>query len=133
MRTGAIITGLAALSLCSGCALAPEYRTFYLAHQDWRGTELSGRGRLVVADIAAGSAPYTITRIEIGGVLELPVDPARRIPILDERARTAALELARNGVAPTDIALEVRPTAEGLDRESSGPLARRMVIVVHYY
>jgi hypothetical protein len=132
MRIGAIIAGFAALAL-EGCAIAPEFKTFYLGHEDWRGAALSPRGRLVVSDIVAGAAPSTITRVEIGGVRGLPADPARRIPILDERARTAVREIERDGVPARDIAVQVVPIALGLDRETVGPpLAYRVVIVVHY-
>jgi hypothetical protein len=133
MRTGAIVAGFAALAL-NGCALAPEFKTFYLGDEDWRGTRLSARGRLIVSDIVAGAAPSTITRVEIGGVLGLPADPSRRIPLLDERARTATRELERDGIPARDIAVEVFPTAAGLDREPVGPLlTNRLLIVVHYY
>ena len=133
MRAGAIVAGFVAFAL-GGCALAPEFKTFYLGHEDWRGTALSPRGRLVVSDIVAGAAPYTITQVEIGGVLGLPDNPARRIPILNQRAQTAMRELERDGIPARQIAVEVFPIATGLDREPAGPLLDyRMVIVVHYY
>lgn len=133
MRAGAIVAGFVAFAL-GGCALAPEFKTFYLGHEDWRGTALSPRGRLVVSDIVAGAAPYTITQVEIGGVLGLPDNPARRIPILNQRAQTAMRELERDGIPARQIAVEVFPVATGLDREPAGPLLDyRMVIVVHYY
>ena len=129
------IRGLAVaplLGLLTGCA-APQYESFYLGHEDWRGTALSPRGKLVVSDIASGAKPYSIARVEIGGVLGLPVDPARRIPILDHRARNAIAELERDGVPPGHIAVEVLPLAEGIDREPAGALSRSLVVVVHYY
>jgi hypothetical protein len=132
MRLRAVIACLTALALMTGCALAPEFKTFHLSHQEWRGTALSEHGRLVVADAAAGAAPLTVTVIEIGGVLGLPSDPDRRIRILDGRARTVAAELERHGVAPADVGLEVRAAAEGTEREPPGPLlAKRFAIVVH--
>ena len=132
MQRRAIAAALAALGL-SGCALAPQYESFYLGHEDWRGTELSGRGKLVVSDIVAGAKPYSIARVEIGGVLGLPADPARRIPILDRRAQTAIAELERDGIPPSHIAVEVLPLALGIDREPMGALSRSLVVVVHYY
>ena len=132
MRRRALIASLTAVALTAGCALAPELKTFHLSHREWRGTALSERGRLVVADAVAGAAPYTVTVIEIGGVLELPADPVRRIGILDARARTVAAELERHGAVPGDIGVEVRPQAEGTEHEPEGPLlARRFAIVVH--
>ena len=131
MRTHALVAALAALAL-SGCALAPEFKTFYLSARDWRGAELSGRGRLVVADAVAGAAPRTVTILEIGALAGLPYDPERRMRIQDERARSLAAALTRRGVAQADIGLEA-VAADGSEREPVQPLlASRMVIVVHY-
>jgi hypothetical protein len=132
MRLRAIIAGMTTLALATGCALAPEFKTFHLSHREWRGTALSEHGRLVVADAVAGAAPHTVTVIDIGGVLELPPDPDRRMRILDGRARTVAAELERHGVTPADIGVEVRAAAEGTEREPTGPLlAKRFAIIVH--
>ncbi len=132
MRMQALFALLAALALTAGCALAPEFKTFHLSQRDWRGTALSERGRLIVADAVAGAAPPTVTVIEIGGVLALPPEPVRRMGILDERARTVAAELERHGAAPADVGVEVRAVAQGAEREPSGPLlGRRFAIVVH--
>jgi hypothetical protein len=132
MRRPALIASVTAAALTAGCALAPELKTFHLSHREWRGTALSQRGRLVVADAVAGAAPYTVTVIEIGGVLDLPADPVRRIGILDARARTVAAELERHRTAPDDIGVEVRPVAEGMEREPEGALlAKRFAIVIH--
>ena len=120
-------------ALLAGCALAPQYESFYLGHEDWRGAALSPRGRLVVSDIVAGAKPYNIARVEIGGVLGLPCDPACRIPILNARARNAIAELERDGIPPSHIAVEVLPLASGVDREPAGPLSRSLVVIVHYY
>jgi hypothetical protein len=132
VKTYRLFVCLALLALMPGCA--PEFKTFHLSHSEWRGTALSGRGRLIVADVAAGAAPYTVTVIEIGGVLGLPADPLRRAEILDERARTLMAELERDGIAPADIGFDVRAVALGAEREPVGPLlTKRMVIVVHEY
>ncbi len=131
VKISALIACLIALALGS-CALAPEFKTFTLSQEDWRGTALSGRGRLIVADAVAGAAPHTVTIVEIGGVLGLPADPVRRLRILDDRARTVMGELERNGVAAADIGVDFRASAEWANREPWGPLlAKRMVIVVH--
>src|SRR5271165_2063656 len=98
MRLRATIACLTALALTTGCALAPEFKTFHLSRREWRGTALTERGRIVVADAVAGAAPLTVTVIEIGGVLGLPSDPDQRMRILDGRARTVAAELERRGI-----------------------------------
>jgi hypothetical protein len=132
MRLSAVISCLMALALTTGCAVTPEFKTFHLSRREWRGTALAERGRIVVADAVAGAAPQTVTVIEIGGVLGLPSDPDRRMRILDGRARTVAAELERRGVTPADVGVEVRPLAEGTEREPQGLLlVRRFVIVVH--
>ena len=118
---------VAALAL-SGCA-APQFKTFYLSQADWRGEELSGRGKIIVGDAVAGEAPATITILEIGALRGLPYDPNRRLSIQEARARTLANALERHGMAPADIALETRP-ADGSEREPQ--VLKPMVIVVHY-
>jgi hypothetical protein len=133
VKTHTFFACLMALAV-SSCALAPEFKAFYLSHKDWRGTALSGHGRLVVADAAAGAAPLTVTLIEIGGVQELPADPVRRLGILDQRVEAVTAELERRGIAGADIGVDFREVAEGTDREPPWPLlAKRMVIVVHEY
>ena len=130
MRRHALMACLAALAL-TGCALAPEFKTFYLSGRDWRGAELSGRGRMTVADAVAGAAPLTVTILEIGALAGLPFDLERRLRIQDERARNLAAALERHGVVPADIGLEAVP-ADGSEREPPPLLARRMVVVIHY-
>jgi hypothetical protein len=130
MRTHAIIASLAALAL-TGCALAPEFKTFYLSGADWRDAALSSRGRQTVADAVDGAAPLTVTILEIGALAGLEYDPERRLRIQDERARSLAAALTRIGVAPADIGLEA-VAADGSEREPPPLLARRMVIVAHY-
>jgi hypothetical protein len=133
MRRRAVVGWLLALAL-AGCALAPEFKTFHLSHKEWRGTALTQGGRLIVADAVAGAAPRTVTIIEIGGVLGLPYDPARRMRILDQRAWVVTAELERDGIAASDIGLDRRAIAEGAEREPISPLlVKRVVIVVHYY
>ena len=132
MRTRALAACLTALALAPGCALAPEFKTFYLSGRDWRGAELSGRGRLTVADAVAGAAPRTVTILEIGGLLGQPYDLERRMRLQDARAETLAAAVERHGVAPTEIGLEA-VAADGSEREPPAPLlSSRMVIVVHY-
>src|SRR5208283_4611283 len=58
--------------ILSGCALAPESKTFYLSREDWTGIALSARGKLTVADSVAGAGPNTITIYEIGALGTAP-------------------------------------------------------------
>jgi hypothetical protein len=130
MRTHAVFAGLAALTL-AGCA-APEFKTFYLSARDWRAAELSGHGRLAVADALAGAAPRTVTILEIGGLLDAPLDPERRLPLQGRRAPALTAALERHGVPPAAIGVEVVP-ADGSEREPPPALlSKPIVVVVHY-
>src|SRR5271165_2838022 len=94
MRTQAPFALVAALAL-SDCALAPEFKTFYLSRQDWRGLALTGHGRLTVADAIAGAAPHTVTLIQIGALTNLADDSGHRALAQDERAASLISALAR--------------------------------------
>ena len=118
----------AALAL-SGCALAPEYKTFYLSNEDWSGTALSARGKLTVSDSVAGVAPNTITVLNIGALGTAPRDYLGRLRTQDERARTLMAALERRGVAPANIAVET------LAADAPAPLwwpRKPTVVVVRY-
>jgi hypothetical protein len=118
----------AALTL-TGFAIPQESKTFHFSRDDWNGTALSARGKITVADSVAGAAPNTITILEIGGLATAPRDPAERIRVQDERARTLTGALERRGVAPENIAIET------LAVDAAEPLwqpAKPMVIVVRY-
>lgn len=131
VRTHALAAFFVALAL-SGCALAPEFKTFTLSAGDWRGAELSTHGRLTVADAVAGAAPRTVTVLEIGGLLLAPRDLERRMRIQAERGKTLTAALERHGVAPADIGVET-VLADGSEREPARTLLeKRMVVVVHY-
>jgi hypothetical protein len=105
MNSRGVFPVCAALAL-SGCALAPESKTFYLSRQDWIGTALSARGRLTVADAVAGAAPNTITILNIGALETAPWDPVERIWTQEQRAGALTAALERRGVAPATIAVE---------------------------
>lgn len=116
-------------ALLSGCA--PQFKTFYFSQSEWRGTELSPRGRIVAADAVAGAAPNTTTLIEIGGLLAEPPDPGRRVRVQSARARGAIAALERSGIAAADIGVEAVPP--GFEAEPPASLLdKRMVVVVHY-
>ena len=106
MRTQAFL-GLLAAAALAGCA-APEFKIFTLSAHDWRGAELSGHGRLTVADAVAGAAPRTVTILEIGGLLEAPRDPERRLRLQDARALALTAALERHGVPPENIGLDTQ-------------------------
>jgi hypothetical protein len=130
MRTHALLVSVAAVAL-AGCA-APEFKTFYLSARDWRGCELSGHGQLRVADVVAGAAPRTNTILEIGGLLDAPLDLDRRLRLQEGRARALIAALERRGVPPAAIGVEEKP-ATGASTEPPPPLlGEPMVILVHY-
>ena len=130
MRRRAFFALLAAPAL-AGCA-APEFKTFYLSARDWRGSDLSGHGRLVVSDAVAGARPRTVTLLEIGGLREAPRDPDRRLRLQEDRALALTTTLERRGVPPENIGVEIRP-ATGASSEPPWPLVTKpMVVVVHY-
>ncbi len=130
MRTFVSVACLAAVAL-AGCA-APEFKTFYLSARDWRGTELSGHGELRVADAVAGAAPRTNTVIEIGALLEAPLNLERRVRLQEARARTLIAALQRHGVPAATIGVELKP-ATGATAEPPPPLlGEPMVVLVHF-
>ena len=130
MQTHALVAFLTAVAL-TGCA-APEFKTYYLSARDWRGAQLSGHGWLSVADAVAGAAPRTNTILEIGGLLEAPLNLERRLKLQEDRARALVAALERHGVPPAAIGVEVKP-ATGASSEPPPPLlAEPMVVVVHY-
>jgi hypothetical protein len=113
----------------TGCALAPESKTFYLSHEDWAGTALSARGQLTISDSVAGAAPNTITILNIGALGTAPRDRAGRLQTQDERAQTVTAALKRHGVAPANIAVEA------LAADAPAPLwqpRKPMVVVIRY-
>jgi hypothetical protein len=113
----------------SGCALAPETKTFYLSRQDWIATELSRRGKMTVADSMAGAAPNTITILEIGALETAGRDPSERIRIQEERAQNLTAALERWSVAPANIAVEAR-AADAPAPLWPSPIP--MIVVVRY-
>jgi hypothetical protein len=127
MRMHALFA-FAALAL-AGCA-APQFTTFYLSARDWRGSELSGHGQLRVADAVAGAAPRTITILEIGALLEAPLNLKRRLRLQEDRARALTAALERHGVPAPNIGVEVKP-ATGATAEPP-LLTKPMVVLVHY-
>ncbi len=104
-RSLTFVLSCAALAL-TGCALAPESKTFYLSYEDWSGTALSARGQLTVSDSVAGAAPNTITILNIGALGTTPRDLSGRLRTQDKRAQTLMAALERRGVAPANIAVE---------------------------
>jgi hypothetical protein len=131
MRTHALFAGFAAISLAPGCA-APQFKTYHLSARDWRGTELSGHGQLRVSDVVAGAAPRTNSIIEIGGLLDAPWNPDRRLRLQEDRARALTAALERRGVPPEAIGVEVEPATGSSSEPPPLLLAEPMAIVVRY-
>jgi len=124
---------LIALSALAGCATPPEVKRDYLYQAAWRGSALTGVGRQMVIDAAAGAAPQTVTLIDVNARAEVAGDAARRARILDRRVETVRAELRRNGIAPTDIAEEAGQGPDGMQTYPPAELqAKRMVVIVHY-
>jgi hypothetical protein len=123
-----LASAFAALVL-SGCALAPESKTFYLPHEDWSGTVLSTRGKQAVADSVAGAAPNTITILNVGALETAPRGLSERLRTQGERARAVMAALMCHGVAPANIAIE---TLAADAPEPLWPPSRPMVVFVRY-
>ncbi|MGO9422467.1 hypothetical protein [Roseiarcus sp.] len=115
--------------ILSGCALAPESKTFYLSREDWTGIALSARGKLTVADSVAGAGPNTITIYEIGALGTAPRERLDRIRTQDGRARALTAAREHRGVAPANIAIEARAADAP---EPLWPPPKPLLVVVRY-
>ncbi len=70
-----------------------------------------------------------MTLLAIGGLLDAPLDPGRRLRLQEDRALALTKALERRGVPPENIGVEIKPATGA----SSAPLAiKPMVVVVHY-
>jgi hypothetical protein len=87
----------------TGCATPPAVKRDYLDATAWRGSALTGVGRQMVVDAAAGAAPQTVTLIDINARAEIAGDVERRARILNRRVENVRTELHRNGIAPEAI------------------------------
>ena len=117
----------------TGCATPPVVKRDYLDATAWRGSALTGVGRQMVVDAAAGAAPQTVTLIDINQRAEVAGDVERRVRILDRRVANVQRELRLNGIAAVNIAEWPGAGQGGVETYPSGELqAKQMVVIVHY-
>ena len=105
----------------------------YLVFFDWDRSDLTDRARQIIAEAAQNSRTAGVTRIEVSGHADRSGTPQYNQRLSQRRADTVAAELARNGVARSQMTVqafgESRPlvaTADGV-RE---PQNRRVEIVL---
>ncbi|HTZ67974.1 MAG TPA: hypothetical protein VMB83_11005 [Roseiarcus sp.] len=117
----------------TGCATPPEVKRDYLYQAAWRGSALTGVGREMVNDAAAGAAPQTVTLIDVNERAEVAGDAERRARILGRRVESVEAELERNGIAPADIAEWPGAGPDGWQTFPPAELQTKpMVVIAHY-
>jgi hypothetical protein len=117
----------------TGCATPPAVKRDYLDGTAWRGSALTGVGRQMVVDAAAGAAPQTVTLIDVNARAEVAGDAERRARILNRRVENVQTELHRNGIAPTAIGEWPGPVPGGVQTYPPWELqTKQMVVVAHY-
>ena len=117
----------------AGCATPPEVKRDTLYEAAWRGSSLTGVGRQMVVDAAAGAAPQTLTLIDVNQRAEVAGDIERRARILNRRIENVQAELRRNGIAPEAIGEWVGAGPDGVQTFPPGELqSKPMVIIAHY-
>jgi hypothetical protein len=116
-----------------GCATPPAVKRDYLDATAWRGSALTGVGRQMVVDVAAGAAPQTVTLIDVNARAEVAGDVERRARILNRRVESVRTELHRNGIAPVAIGEWPGPVLGGVQTYPPGELqTKQMVVIAHY-
>jgi hypothetical protein len=117
----------------AGCATPPVVKRDYLDVTAWRGSALTGVGRQMVVDAAAGVAPQTVTLLDVNGRAEVAGDEERRARVLDRRVANVQRELHRNGIAPVATGEWFGPAPGGIQTYPPGELqAKQMVVIAHY-
>jgi hypothetical protein len=117
----------------AGCATPPVVKRDTLDATAWRGSALTGVGRQMVVDAAAGAAPQTVTLIDVNQRAEVVGDAERRARILNRRVENVRTELHRNGIAPEAIGEWPGPVPIGIQTYPPGELqAKQMVVIAHY-
>jgi hypothetical protein len=117
----------------AGCATPPEVKRDYLHEAAWRGSSLTGIGRQMVVDAAAGAAPHTVTLIDVNERAEVAGDAERRARVLNRRVVSVEAELRRNGIAPADIAEWPGAGPDGWQVFPPAELQTKpMVVIAHY-
>jgi len=119
--------------VATGCATPPAVKRDYLDATAWRGSALTGVGRQMVVDAAAGAAPQTVTLIDVNQRAEVAGDVERRARILDRRVESVRTELHRNGIAPVAIGEWPGAGWGGIQTYPPGELqTKQMVVIAHY-
>jgi hypothetical protein len=119
--------------MVTGCATPPVVKRNYLDATAWRGSALTGVGRQMVVDAAAGAAPQTVTLIDVNARAEVAGDIERRARILNRRVEGVRTELHRNGIAPANVGEWPGPVPVGVQTYPPGELqTKQMVVIAHY-
>jgi hypothetical protein len=119
--------------VATGCATPPAVKRDYLDATAWRGWALTGVGRQMVVDAAAGAAPQTVTLIDVNQRAEVAGDVERRARVLDRRVESVRTELHRNGIAPVAIGEWPGAGWGGIQTYPPGELqTKQMVVIAHY-
>jgi hypothetical protein len=119
--------------VATGCATPPAVKRDYLDATAWCGSALTGVGRQMVVDAAAGAAPQTVTLIDVNARAEVAGEAERRARVLDRRVANVQRELHRNGIAPVAIGEWPGPAPGGIQTYPPGELqAKQMVVIAHY-
>ena len=119
--------------VATGCATPPAVKRDTLDATAWRGSALTGVGRQMVVDTAAGAAPQTVTLIDVNGRAVVAGDIERRARVLDWRVANVQRELHRNGIAPVAIGGWFGPAPGGIQTYPPDELqAKQMVVIAHY-
>jgi hypothetical protein len=117
----------------TGCATPPVVKRDYLDTAAWRGSALTGVGRQMVIDAAAGAAPQTVTLIDVNQRAEVAGDVERRARVLDRRVESVRTELHRNGIAPVAVGEWPGAGWGGIQTYPPGELqTKQMVVIAHY-
>jgi hypothetical protein len=119
--------------VATGCATPPAVKRDYLDATAWCGSALTGVGRQMVVDAAAGAAPQTVTLIDVNARAEVAGEAERRARVLDRRVENVQRELHRNGIEPVAIGEWPGPAPGGIQTYPPGELqAKQMVVIAHY-
>jgi hypothetical protein len=119
--------------VATGCATSPVVKRDTLDATAWRGSALTGVGRQMVVDAAAGAAPQTVTLIDVNPRAEVAGGAERRASILNRRVANVQRELHRNGISSANIGEWPGPVPAGIQTYPPGELqTKQMVVIAHY-
>ena len=119
--------------VATGCATPPVVKRDTLDATAWRGSALTGVGRKMVVDAAAGAAPQTVTLIDVNQRAEVAGDAERRARVLDRRVANVQRELRRSGIAPVAISEWPGVGQGGVQTYPPDELqTKQMVVIAHY-